>query len=396
MMEGIEEELLLDSSATKWFLLFNSEREFGAHPVNLQREEYGEFHHLYKQLRNYPRRFFQYLRMEIETFDYVKALVVTNLQKNWCNFHTNPITPEERLVLTLRYLATGTSFKHLSFSFRMGASTVGQIVKETVQALWEVLQPLHMPVPTNKDFENISNDFEKMWSYPNCMGCIDGKHVRIIAPAHSGTMYYNYKHFFSVVLQGVADSNYRFTTVEVGGFGKQNDSGTFRTSEIYSMLKSNAFNLPTDKCLPRSNITMPLVLLGDDAYPLMSNLMKPYNDVNLLPDEEMYNQRHSRARKSVECAFGILYSKWRIFSKAIETDVTTADKIIKCCCVLQNLIIDREGVEHHLKNITLFPMKTTLSPASHARGRHPRHAKQNRDLLKMYFSANPIEYDKYE
>lgn len=72
-MEGFEEELLLDSLATKWFLLLNSEREFGVHPVNVEREQLGEFHHLYNQLRIYPRRFFQYLRKEIETFDYVNA-----------------------------------------------------------------------------------------------------------------------------------------------------------------------------------------------------------------------------------------------------------------------------------------------------------------------------------
>lgn len=390
-MEELEEALLLESNATKWFLMYNNDREFQVHPVNMEREDYGEFHHLYKKLRNFPDRFFQYLRMGIHTFDYIKDLVSPKLQKNWCNLHSDPITQEERLVVTLRYLATGTSFKSLSFSFRMGTSTVASIVKDTVQALWEVLQPLHMPVPTAKGFEKIAKDFERMWNYPNCIGCIDGKHVRIIAPADSGTMFYNYKHFFSVVLQGVADSNYRFTTIDVGGFGKQSDGGTFRTSDIYEMIKNNDLQLPY-KCLPLSNIQTPLVLLGDDAYPLMPNLMKPYNEANLLPDEEMYNKRHSRARKSVECAFGILYAKWRIFSKSIETNVTTADKIIKCCCVLQNTIIDREGIEHHLTEITPYPSKITLNYGG-GRGRHPTHAKQVRDLLKMYFSANPIEFE---
>lgn len=390
-MDELEETMLLDSAATKWLLLFSNDREFSIHPVNMEREHYGEFHHLYKKLRIHPGRFFQYLRMQKETFDYMHDLVSPKLQKNWCNLHRNPILQEERLVLTLRYLATGASFRHLSFSFRMGVSTVSNIVKETVEALWEVLQPIHMPVPTVKHFENIARDFEVMWNYPNCIGCIDGKHVRIKAPPDSGTMFYNYKHYFSVVLQGVADSHHRFISIDVGGFGKQSDGGTFRTSDIYEMIKNNTLQLPTAKCLPNSNILTPMVFLGDDAYPLMRNVMKPYNEANILPDEDMYNKRHSRARKSVECAFGILYAKWRIFSKSIETTAKTADKIVKCCCVLQNTIIDREGVEHHLNQVEPLSKKMTINPGG-ARGRQPTQAKQIRDLLKMYFSANSIQY----
>lgn len=79
----------------------------------------------------------------------------------------------KRLVLTLRYLATGTSFKHQSFS-RMGSSTVSNIVKETVDALFEVLQTLHLPEPTSKNFESIERDFTLIWNFANYIGCING------------------------------------------------------------------------------------------------------------------------------------------------------------------------------------------------------------------------------
>jgi hypothetical protein len=72
-------------------------------------------------------------------------------------------------------------------------------------------------------------------------------------------------------------------------------------------------------------------------------------------DPDYFNRILSRARKTIKCAFGILYSKWRIFSKAIETTEKTADKIVKAACVLQNVIIDKEGVERHLKDTGYFP-----------------------------------------
>jgi hypothetical protein len=37
--------------------------------------------------------------------------------------------------------------------------------------------------------------------------------------------------------------------------------------------------------------------------------------------------------------FGILYSKWRIISKARETEVELAEKNVKCICVSHDIII---------------------------------------------------------
>ena len=51
------------------------------------------------------------------------------------------------------------------------------------------------------------------------------------------------------------------------------------------------------------------------------------------------------------CAFGILYSKWRIISKAIEMEVELDDKIVKCICVLHNTIRVNEGFERHFTDV---------------------------------------------
>lgn len=75
----------------------------------------------------------------------------------------------------------------------MGASTVGNIVTETVLVLYEELQPVYMPVPTEVNFNEIANDFYKTWNFPNVVGAIDVKHVRINCPKNSGSMFFNYK-----------------------------------------------------------------------------------------------------------------------------------------------------------------------------------------------------------
>lgn len=66
-----------------------------------------------------------------------------------------------------------------------------------------------IPTSNEEDRNNIAEDFSKRVNFPNCIGAVDGKHIRHSKPAGSGSTYMNNKHFLSVVLLAVADSNSR-------------------------------------------------------------------------------------------------------------------------------------------------------------------------------------------
>lgn len=200
-----------------------------------------------------------------------------------------------------------------------------------------------MPNPTEEVLNTSKENFWKMWNFPNCVGAIDGKHCRIKCPPLSVSEYYNYKKFFSVVLQAVSDPDYKFLVVEVGGKGRQADGGTFASSALCDCLENKTFNMPPDCNLPNSNVKAPHVLVGDEAYPLKMYLMRPYARRNLTAAKTTFNYRLSRARRCIECAFGILFAKWRILAKSIETNVKNAVTIIKCVCLLHNIIRERDG-----------------------------------------------------
>lgn len=119
------------------------------------------------------------------------------------------------------------AFRQLAYSFRISKSTVAVIVIETCKAIWKKGLTLHMQEPTEKCFKEISNNFWKKWQFPNCIGCVDGKHIRIRKPKKSGSMYYCYKNFTSIVLLAVTDANYRFVMIDVGSYGKDNDASIF-------------------------------------------------------------------------------------------------------------------------------------------------------------------------
>lgn len=92
------------------------------------------------------------------------------------------------------------------------------------------------------------------------------------------------------------------------------------------------------------NMTFPYYFVADEAFPLTNHIMKPYPRRKLTNEKRIFNYRLSRGRRSVECSFGILTSKFRVFETHICCDVNKIDTIIQAACVLHNFIRSYDGV----------------------------------------------------
>lgn len=154
------------------------------------------------------------------------------------------------------------------------------------------------------------------------------------------TLSLSYIHYLFV---GVADSECRFITIDVGAFGRQSDGGTLRQTPIYTQLCDGSFPMPHDCTLPNSSQVVPHYLVGDEAYPLRTFLMRPFPGSVLNDQRREFNRRISRARQCIECCFGILAAKFRVLKSDIELCANKVDLIVKACCILHNCIIDQEG-----------------------------------------------------
>lgn len=247
------------------------------------------------------------------------------------------------MIFTFRFLATGDSFRSLAFRFRIGVTTIHKIVKETVVVLWKKLQPLYMPVPDEETWQKTAEDFYKDCNFPLCVGAIDGKHVQLKAPVHSGSQYHNYKGHFSIVLMAVADSKGKFIVIDVGGHGSCSDGGIFKDSSFFKLLNANKLQLPKPAKIPNTDCELPHVFVGDEAFALMPNLMRPFPRRLLNNEKRIFNYRLSRARRQVECAFGIASSVWRVLRKSMEVDQDFAIDIVKAVCVLHNFTLGKES-----------------------------------------------------
>ncbi|GBM96205.1 hypothetical protein AVEN_172141-1 [Araneus ventricosus] len=177
---------------------------------------------------------------------------------------------------------------------------------------------------TENAWAEINKGFLRNWNFPNCYGAIDGKHVLIQAPPNSGSQFFNYKGFNSIILMALVNWDYSFIYIDVGCNGCVSDGGVFQNSSLYTKLEEGWLFSPAG------------CIIGDDAFPLKPYLMKPYKLCPLTTEQKIFNYRLSRARRVSENAFGILVRRFKILSRKIECQLQTTDKIVKASCALHN------------------------------------------------------------
>uniref|UniRef100_A0AAG5D173 DDE Tnp4 domain-containing protein n=1 Tax=Anopheles atroparvus TaxID=41427 RepID=A0AAG5D173_ANOAO len=198
---------------------------------------------------------------------------------------------------------------------------------------------------TREEWLRVSDNFEAKWNFPHAIGAIDGKHVRIQAPKNSGSHYFNYKNFFNIVLMAIVDADYNFLYADVGCQGRMSDGGVWRHTKLYEKFENNNLNIPEPAVLrvPYS-IEVPYMLLGDKAFAFTPYCIRPFSGTHPTgsPQRE-FNYRHSRARRTVENAFGILNSVFRVFSRPIQQKPEVARKIVLATICLHNFLRKRQS-----------------------------------------------------
>lgn len=220
------------------------------------------------------------------------------------------------------------------------------------------------------------------------------------APQHSGSTYYNYKGSHSLVLLAICNAHYKFIVVDIGAEGRQSDGGIFKKSAIQQALINGEADLPPAKQIYEDGPVLPHVLIGDEAFPLTTYLMRPYpGRGGLSVDQKIFNYRLSRARRMIESTFGILVSQWRIFRKPIIANVENVHKIIEACVCLHNFIRDAVNADDENCELELSDNFDTISSLGGMRNvrrlgsnTHSREAARVRDEFMMYFNEGVVDW----
>ena len=144
--------------------------------------------------------------------------------------------------------------------------------------------------PTTTD---TADQYEKRWQFPHCCGALDGKHVAISCPWHTGSTYRNYKGFFSIVLMALVDTDYKFLWIDVGSDGSSNDASIYNASELKEDMESanNMFHLPEERSLPGDDVhvLIPYFIVEDNAFGIKMSLINPFSIRNMYYYEGIFN-----------------------------------------------------------------------------------------------------------
>ncbi len=261
-----------------------------------RKEEQSAYFQLMRELELHDvPAFIRYLRFEPEMFHEMEHRL-----HNPCSrvdtYMRRPLEVGERIAITLRYLATGETFRSLAFSFRLGNSTVSQLIPQVCDAIIREFGPEVMPSDRSEaDWVQTAKEFERLWNFPHVLGAIDGKHVAITKPRRAGSTFYNYKKFHSIIFLAIVDAHYKFLEVDIGRNGSASDAQVFNHSAIKEAIEDGTAGLPPNDRIHQDDGRIPYFFIGDDAFALKPWLMKQYSRRGLSRPEKIFNYQLSRA-----------------------------------------------------------------------------------------------------
>ena len=131
-------------------------------------------------------------------------------------------------------------------------------------------------------------------------------------PKKTGSDYYNYKGFSSLVLLALVDAEYRFLWIVYGSSGSSSDAKIFNKGDFREKIVDGTLGILAPEALGQGRPDLHYFFLHDDAFALKPGIVKPYSKRQLTREESIANYRISKGRRVVENSFEIIVSRFRV------------------------------------------------------------------------------------
>ncbi|XP_036319313.1 putative nuclease HARBI1 [Rhagoletis pomonella] len=292
-------------------------------------------------------RFRENFRLDRRAFQKV-CEKVRNMEKIDSNLR-RCIPLEKRVAIALFSLGSAAEYRTVSSLFGVGRSTVGEIVLDFCHSVCDNFADCINTYPPNQqEIKRIVDGFAVL-GFPQCFGAVDGCHIEVQPRKEDAVDYHNYKGWYSVVLLASCDHRSKFTYINIGSTGRNNDSYIFEKSSLKQFHESADIFVQNSELIGGFNI--PVLLMGDSAFRLSRHMMKPYPYVANQPAaEKLFNYRLSKCRRVIENAFGQLKARFRKIGRGLQVAPKNVNVIIQTCCILHNFLNEEND---HINQIRL-------------------------------------------
>ncbi|XP_053400545.1 putative nuclease HARBI1 [Mercenaria mercenaria] len=235
----------------------------------------------------------QRYRFSADNIDRLVELLGPTLERR--TRRNQALTPQQQILITLRFLATGNFMQVIGDTFDVDISAVSLVVRDVTDVLFGLKDQFIKSPVMDLDRRRIMSGFYAIRGFPSVIGCIDGTHVKIISP---GYPFVNRKHQHSINVQGTCNHKELFTSINACWPGSCHESHILRVSNVGRYLEAHH--------------------QGNET-------------------EERYNRAHISTRNLVERTFGIWKRTFHDLHGEIRMKPQRVTRVIVACAVLHNL-----------------------------------------------------------
>ena len=266
-------------------------------------------------------------RVSRSTFQYLCEQLCPHVQRTTTVMRE--CIPAELLVaITIDRLANGHTFWTLRRLYNVSPAACKNAFDSVVHFIEQILAPIWICFPTDPmKLASLAATFMVRAGLPNCVGAVDGTHIKVKRPDADSLAYRNRKQYDSIVMQAIFASDCSILDIIVGWPGSVSDSRVWNTSPISQAFRNGSFHFPSMDVL-LGNVRVPFYIIGDGGYANRPHLISPIKEDHALsPEEITFNFKHSSTRMPAEMGFGHLKGSWKYFTSCIEDTIQNRVKV---------------------------------------------------------------------
>ncbi|XP_066319323.1 protein ALP1-like [Miscanthus floridulus] len=264
---------------------------------------------------------------------------------------TTHMCVEQQVAMFLNTVGHNLRNRFVGTNYKRSGETVSRYFNNVLHVIGE-LQTEFIRPPSLQTPSKIVGNYRWDPYLKECIGAIDGTHVRASIPKDLEHSFRGRKSFATQNVMAAVDFDLRFTYVLAGWEGTTHDALVLRDA----LERPNGLRVPQGK-----------FYLVDVGYGAKPGFLPPFRGVryhlnewgnNPVQNEELFNLRHSSLRVTVERAFGSLKRRFKILDDATPFfPFQTQVDIVVACCIVHNFVI-ADGIDEYIIQDSNWPMQT--------------------------------------
>ncbi|KAK5785683.1 hypothetical protein PVK06_040290 [Gossypium arboreum] len=312
-----------------WIKILKSRKEITSHPrVN---RDYERENYINSILYSGDQHCIDVIRMRpIAFFNLCDILSRNNLLQS-----TKSVNIREQVVIFLHIIGHNVRFRVIGSRYYRSIETVHRYFRVVLRAVLK-LYKLVIKLPDESTPSEIRNNPRFYPYFKDCIGALDGTHVRASVPLSIQGRFRSRKGGTTQNVLAAITFDLKFSYVLAGWEGSAHDS----------RILSDALSRPRGLRIPEGKGKY---YLADAGYGIRNGYITPYRGVRYHLKEfsdqgpenakELFNLRHSSLRITIERVFGILKKRFRVLDAEPFWNFQTQVDIVLACCIIHNHIM---------------------------------------------------------